>query len=150
MIESRRRERMVRHRLDSEATLAGVAAWAVGNRATFGLGAAGQVVGEVLAADSATVLVRTPQAELWLNLAAVEWVATESPVPAAGAPRPGEWAGVLDDLLHEGVEVRCRTRSGAVIDGWVTAVGEVVTFRDDRGTATYASPGNLALVSRRS
>lgn len=149
-IEGRRREHMVRARMESEATLLGALAGSVGLVCEIGADGSRRFAGDVVAVDSAVVELASAGRSVWLNAARIRWVRPARRVPAAAPVDRGSWAGFLEDVWAGDLEMTLSTVDDTTLHGRLLSVGEVVAVEDLRGGVTYLDSDALVALSRRS
>jgi hypothetical protein len=148
-VAARRRERWMRQRLTSEATMAGALLASVGQLVALQAVTGDRVAGVLEQVGTDVVEVRRRHAITWVAMEAIASMEVDGTVPAAGPASTGATlVEALSDLCDDRAEVVLTLLGGSALRGELVAVGDVATIRTGPGGRTaYASVGAVALVS---
>ena len=140
-VESRRRERWIRHRLAEEATLAGALAAAVGHDVAVQVLTGDRVAGVLAVVGTDVIEMRRHHGTTWVSIDAVTALEVPVTLPAAGPALDGAHMDeVLDALAEERTEVVLTLDGGTSVRGVLVAVGTVATVDTGPGGRTAYIP----------
>jgi len=140
-VESRRRERWIRHRLAEEATLAGALAAAVGHDVAVQVLTGDRVAGVLAVVGTDVIEMRRHHGTTWVSIDAVTALEVPVALPAAGPALDGaRMDEVLDALAEERTEVVLTLDGGTSVRGVLVAVGTVATVDTGPGGRTAYIP----------
>lgn len=150
-VEARRRERLIRHRLSSDATLVGALAAAVDLEIALQVVTGERLTGRLVAVGTDVITLRRRNATTWVGIGAITALVSPAPLPAAGpGPDGPSWAEIMQDVVDSGDEVDVGLVAGPAVHGRLASLGDVATISTDPGgRTTYVPVSAIVSVTRR-